>query len=401
MSGPLAGVKVLDFAWALVGGITTKVLADCGAEVVKVETSTRPCLSRIDVQVSASKPGSFDDKPWFAHLNTSKKSLRLDMKNRRAREVLDPLIDWADVVVENFSPGTMAKLGLDYESLKKRRPDIIMVSGSVYGQTGPLAQEWGIDGTAGAASGRLVMTGYADRPPVNPSAVPYGDVILPYLMAGAACAALERRRHTGEGAHIDASMYEVCTQQMTAALIAQQKGAPLTRRGNRDAGLLYQAVLPARGDDRWLAVTIPSAVDWATFTAWLGGDWPGAAEVGAMDDAALDALDARIGAITAPQVDFEMMEALQGRGLAAGVMQDSEDLVDRDPQIRHRGSLVPVEHAVLGEFGHMTTPFRLSRTPVEVRRPPSLGEHVDEVCQAIVGLSAEEVASLRQEEVFK
>ena len=400
MAGALDGVKVLDFAWALVGGITTKILADCGAEVVKLESSTRPCLSRIDVQVSASSPTSFDDKPWFAHLNTSKKSLRLDMKHRRAREVIEPLIDWADVVVENFSPGTMKKLGLDYEALRQGRPDIVMVSGSVYGQTGPLAQEWGIDGTAGAVSGRLALTGYPDRPPVTPGAVPYGDVVLPYLMAGAACAALDRRRRTGEGAHIDASMYEVVTQQMTPNLVAYQRGRPLARSGNRSPDVLFQGVYPTRGEDRWIAITIHDAPDWAAFTSHLGGDWPSPAAVQAMSSADLDALDARVAAFTAGRQDAALMADLQELGLAAGVVQDAEDLVDRDPQIRHRGSLVPIEHPLLGVFGHQATPFRLSRTPIAVRRAPSLGEHVDEVCRDIAGMSPETIETLRQEGLF-
>src|SRR5690606_21611503 len=129
------------------------------------------------VQVAASSTASFDDKPWFAHLNSSKRSLSLDMKRAEAMEVLGPLIEWADVVVENFSPGTMARLGLDFERLAARNPSIIMVSGSVFGQTGPLASEWGIDGTGGALSGRTFLTGWEDRDPVVPGAVPYGDVI--------------------------------------------------------------------------------------------------------------------------------------------------------------------------------------------------------------------------------
>lgn len=118
--------------------------------MVKVESATRPCLSRVDVQVGVSRPGNFDDKPWFMHMNTSKLGLRLNMKHARWREVILPLIDWADVVLENFSPGTMAGFVLDYEALKARRPDIITVSGSVYGQTGPFAREWGV----GMARGR-------------------------------------------------------------------------------------------------------------------------------------------------------------------------------------------------------------------------------------------------------
>src|SRR5262249_62036749 len=134
----------------------------------------RMCLTRIDDQVSVSKPGNPNDKPWFAHLNTSKRGIALDLKHPKVAAVLDRLIAWADVVVENFSPGTMDKLGLGYDQLKAKRPDIIMVSGSVYGQTGPLAQEWGVDGTGAALSGRMYLTGWPDRDPVIPS-VPYGD----------------------------------------------------------------------------------------------------------------------------------------------------------------------------------------------------------------------------------
>lgn len=183
--GPLSGVRVLDFSWALVGSITTKVLGDLGAEVIKVESRTRPCLSRLDRQVAASSADSLDDKPWFAHLNTSKRSLALDLKIPESREVLDPLVRWADLVVENFSPGTMDKLGLGYPALSRLNPGIILVSGSVYGQTGPLAREWGVDGTGGALSGRTYLTGWPDRDPVIPSALPYGDVIVPYVMAAA------------------------------------------------------------------------------------------------------------------------------------------------------------------------------------------------------------------------
>src|SRR5690606_22630753 len=127
--GPLAGIRVLDFSWALVGSITTKILGDLGADIIKVESRTRPCLSRIDVQVGASRPDDLDDKPWFAHLNTSKRSLALDLKRPESREIVEPLLAWADAVVENFSPGTMEKLGLGYEQLSAAHPGLVMASG--------------------------------------------------------------------------------------------------------------------------------------------------------------------------------------------------------------------------------------------------------------------------------
>ena len=273
--GPLCGVRVLDFSWALVGSITTKLLADFGAEVVKVESSLRPCLSRIDVQVTASKRGNFDDKPWFIHMNTSKQSLRLNAKHKQAREILDPLIEWADVVVENFSPGTMKSLGLDYETLSARRPDLVMVSGSVFGQTGPLAPEWGVDGTGAALSGRLFLTGWPDRTPVTPSSVPYGDVILPPIMAASVAAAVRNARLTGHGVHVDASMYEACVQQMASAIRAAQQGAQPQRAGNDDPGAVLQAVMPAGGGGRYLALHVADSFAWEQLGRLIGGDWDG------------------------------------------------------------------------------------------------------------------------------
>jgi crotonobetainyl-CoA:carnitine CoA-transferase CaiB-like acyl-CoA transferase len=379
-SGPLAGIRVLDFSWALVGSITTKTLGDLGAEVIKIESRARPCLSRLDVQVAASKPGDFDDKPWFAHLNTSKRSVALDLKRPGAMELLQPLIDWADVVVENFSPGTMAKLGLDYESLARRNPSLVMVSGSVYGQTGPLAQEWGVDGTGAALSGRTYLTGWADRGPVMPGAVPYGDVIVPYVMAATVGAALEHRRRTGIGAHIDASMYEICVQQMFDAVRAAQTSGRWGRTGNDSPTAAWQSVLPARGEDRWVAVTLADEPQWHTLLALTGGaepaDW------------------------SAKLSEQEIVDLLQQHGIAAGMVQDIEDLVEHDPGLRARGALVELDHDRLGRFGHVRTPIDFSVDALRPFRAPSIGEHTREVMLEIARIEPERFSALQASGVF-
>jgi crotonobetainyl-CoA:carnitine CoA-transferase CaiB-like acyl-CoA transferase len=389
--GPLAGVRVLDFSWALVGSITTKTLGDLGADVIKVESRTRACLTRLDVQVSVSKPGNFDDKPWFAHLNSSKRSLALDMKRSESREVLDPLIRWADVVVENFSPGTMHKLGLDYESLIQANPSLIMVSGSVYGQTGPLAQSWGVDGTGAALSGRTYLTGWPDRDPVIPGAVPYGDVIVPYCMAGAVCAALQQRRESGRGAHIDASMYEICVQQMRDAILQAQAGDVPKRCGNRDPRIFQQGVYAVQGEDQWIAIALPGALDWQRFREF--------AKLSDASDA--DARDAAIEAWSSPQEGNALMVALQRAGFAAGLVQDIEDLLERDPQLAARRSLVPLQHAVLGTFGHMRTPLTLSRTQLQPFRAPGIGEHSLSISREVCGLDAARVVQLQSLGIFQ
>ena len=379
-SGPLSGVRVLDFAWALVGSITTKTLGDLGAEVVKIESRSRPDLARLDVQVSASSADSFDDKPWFANLNTSKRSLTLDLKKPGSREVLDPLIEWADVVVENFSPGTMAKLGLDYDSLVARNPGLVMVSGSVYGQTGPLAQEWGVDGTGGALSGRTYLTGYPDGEPVIPGAVPYGDVIVPFVMAGHVAAALQRRRETGSGCHIDASMYEICVQQMREFLKASMAGERPRRLGNADPAVYFQDVFPAAGADRWVAISCFTAGDHERLLGITGPD---------------------IAAWTSSREDHAIAEELQSAAIAAGALQDCEDLLERDPQIAGRSALWDLEHAVLGSFGHIATPMAFSRDAMAPFRAPSIGEHAHEIAGDLAGLSEVDIARLEHDGVFK
>ena len=390
-SGPLAGVRVLDFSWALVGSITTKTLGDLGADVIKVESRTRPCLTRLDVQVSASKPGNFDDKPWFAHLNTSKRSLALDMKRPESREVLDPLIRWADVIVENFSPGTMQKLGLDYASLCNANPALIMVSGSVYGQTGPLAQSWGVDGTGAALSGRTYLTGWPDRDPVIPGAVPYGDVIVPYVMAAAVAAALQHRRETARGSHIDASMYEICVQQMRDAILETQAGVRAQRRGNGDARIFHQGVYAVQGDDRWIAIVLPTAADWQTLRHF-----------GNIADAAdTPGRDAAIGAWSKNLDGGPLMDGLQRAGIAAGVLQDVEDLVQFDPQLAARGCLFELQHPLLGPFGHMRTPLTLSGHELRPYRAPSIGEHSLSIARDICGLAPARIAEWELKGVFQ
>jgi crotonobetainyl-CoA:carnitine CoA-transferase CaiB-like acyl-CoA transferase len=389
--GPLAGVRVLDFSWALVGSITTKTLGDLGADVVKVESRTRPCLSRIDVHVSASRADNFDDKPWFAHLNSSKRSLSLDLKKPESREVLNPLIRWADVVVENFSPGTMAKLGLDYATLHKMNPNLVMVSGSVYGQTGPFAREWGIDGTGAALSGRTYLTGWPDRDPVIPGAVPYGDVIVPNVMAGAVAGALQYRRETGSGAHIDASMYEICVQQMYDAILRTQQGSIPQRMGNQDLRFFHQGVYPALGEDRWVAISLATEATWDQLCELVA--------LPQANDAA--ARDTVIAAWTCDKSDTSLVEQLQEAGIAAGVVQDIEDVLETDPQIAARCPLVPIDHPLLGEFGHMRTPMQFSRSKVEMFRAPGIGEHTKSIARDLAGLSESHIEELESLGVFR
>jgi len=400
---PLSGIKVLDFSWALVGALTTKQLGDFGADIVKVESAGRPCLTRIDAQVSVSKASNPNDKPWFAHLNTSKRGVALDLKNPASQAVLARLIEWADVVVENFSPGTMEKLGLDYAKLRARKPNLIMVSGSVYGQTGPLAAEWGVDGTGAALSGRLFLTGWPDRDPVIPS-VPYGDALLPLLMANATVAALDRRARTGQGCHIDASMFEVQVQQLLPALVRQQiTGNTPLRSGNRVPEAAPHGVFPCQGEDRWIAIEVRDDSEWQALCKCMSRPEL-ALDARFVTLAARkqneDAIENAVAVWTATQDAFATMHALQVAGIAAGVAQNAGDLIERDLQLKSREFLVDVTHPILGVFGHQSPSYKLSRTPAKVKRAPNLGEHTREVCLAL-GFTPDEYEQMHAAGAFQ
>ena len=400
----LGGVKVLDFGWALVGSLTSKYLGDYGADVIKIESSTRIDLSRLVRNVSRSTPKDLNDKPWFVHLNTSKYGFTFNMKHPRARQVMDRLIRWADVINENFTPGTLDKLGYGYEYAREINPDIIMVSGSAYGQTGPFAHEWGIDGTGAAWSGYLHLTGWQDRDPVGPQ-MPYGDSVVPYFNILAVVAALDYRRRTGKGQHIDTAMIEVATHQITPALLDWQVNGHLqTRSGNRVAHAAPHGVFPCRGDEQWCAIAVFTQEEWSAFCRVLGDpDWasdPRFSTLQARKENE-DALEELVANWTRQYEARTVMNLMQQANVPAGVVQTAQDLIERDPQMQERQFLPMLEHPVLGKMGHPTPPFKLTRTDAQVRTAPCLGEHVEYVCKQMLGMSETEFMELAQADLFK
>ena len=404
MKQALAGVKVLDFGWIIVGALTGKHLADHGAQVVRVESIMRPDALRGDRHVSVSTAANPDDKPMFTYLNTSKYSIRVNLKHPRAREVIDRLICWADVVNENFTPGTMSKLGLSYEYISKIKPDIIMVGSSVYGQTGPLAHEWGMDGTGMTLSGHNHITGWPDREPMMTTCCPYGDIVLPLFAASAIVAALDYKRRTGKGQYIDASMLEVCTYKMSQALLDWRGNAHLqTRMGNR---ILYAAphgVFPCLGDDRWCAIAVFTNEEWEAFCQVIGEPtWTKEQRFATLDlrKQNEDELENLVAEWTKNHSAEEVMQMMQAFGVAAGVVQNAQDILENDPQLKYREFLVPLEHPALGVFGHPTPPYKLLKTKAQVRTSPCFGEHTEYVCTKLLGMSDEEFIDLLQDGVF-
>jgi benzylsuccinate CoA-transferase BbsF subunit len=400
----LAGIKVLDFGWALVGSLTGKHLADNGAKVIKIESATRIDLSRTNRMVKISSPTNPDDKPWYSHLNTSKRSFVINMKNPLAKGVITKLVAWADVVNENFTPGTLTKLEMDYDYMKQINPDIIMLSASAYGQTGPMAREWGVDGTGLSMSGYLDQTGWPDRTPVGANS-PYGDVVLPYINALAIVAALDYRDRTGKGQHIDSSMVEVCTHFSTPVLLDLQANNHLQKRnGNRLDYASPHAAFPCQGTDRWCTIAVFNEIQWQAFCKVIGNPvWTQDVRFATFKfrKENENELEALISQWTRQYSDYEVMSRMQAAGVPSGVVQNMEDILDHDPQLKEREYMQPIKNPVLGVFGHPTPGFKLSKSKSQVRYAPLMGEDTERICIETLGMSDSEFVSLVGANVFE
>jgi crotonobetainyl-CoA:carnitine CoA-transferase CaiB-like acyl-CoA transferase len=221
--------------------------------------------------------------------------------------------------------------------------------------------------------------------------VPYGDVIVPYVMAAATAAAVDHRRRTGKGCHIDAAMYEICVQQMHDVIMAAEQGERPTRRGNDDPAIFHQGVYATAGDDQWIAITLPAQSDWQRLC-----------EIAQLN-AAQSPRDAELAlkAWCRQHEAHPLMEQLQAAGIATGVVQDIEDLIERDPQISARRALVNLEHPLLGAFGHVRTPISFSATSTSPYRAPSIGEHSIAIATDLCGLSASRIEELERLGVFR
>jgi len=394
---PLAGLKILDFMWVMAGPYTTRVLSDYGATVVKVESAGRIDLVRVLPPFYGGQLG-LDTSAAFGSINAGKLSLALDLRKPEAREVVLDLVQWADVVAEAFSPKAMANWGFDYESLRAHKPDLIMLSTCLFGQTGPISRMAGY-GTMGAALGGLVQpTGWPDRPPTGPWG-PYSDWIAPRFSVPTLLAALDHRGRTGEGQYIDQSQAESALHFMAPAVLdCALNGHALDRVANADPQMAPHGVYPARGEDEWVAIAARDLSDWerlcrALERPELSADPRFASLEARLANAA--ALDEAIATWTRERPALEIERLMQGDGIPAHIVMHTDAAVD-DPQLQSRGHFVEVEHAARDRVLVESTRFRLSRTPARVERGgPTIGQDTDSVLRDLLGYSDERIESLR------
>ena len=398
----LAGVKVLDFMWSLAGPFTTRALADHGATVVKVESVTKIDPARGFMPLWNNEAG-VENSALFDTANAGKLSLTLNMSKPEAIEVVEDLVRWADVVTESFSPRAMAGWGLGYDRLAELNPGIIMLSSNLTGQYGPLAMFAGYGNLGAALAGFYGLAGWPDRPPSGPFGA-YTDYTSTHFMQAAVLAALDHRRRTGEGQHIDLAQAEAAMHFLSPALLdASATGRIAERLGNADPEMAPHGVYPCRGDDRWIAIACATDEQWQHLARFIGradlaGDDRLATATGRR--AATDEVDAAIAAFTADRDDTELMGELQAAGVPAHRMQNSPECAT-DPQLAHRNHFLEVDHperTSVIEAGR----FRLTRTPGEPTvSAPVLGQHTFEVLTDVLGYDGDRIADLAAAEVLE
>jgi crotonobetainyl-CoA:carnitine CoA-transferase CaiB-like acyl-CoA transferase len=373
---PLDGLKVVDLTWVFAGPLSTRVLADFGATVVKVEGPTHPDASRGGGGALCGDL-SLEGSVAFAHFNCGKLGLTLDLGTEAGRAVLRDLVRWADVLVESYTPGVMEAWGLGYADLRAVNPQLVMVSTSLMGQSGPLSEFAGFGNLAGAITGFYELTGWPDRAPAGPF-LAYTDYVAPRYTVAALLAALDWRRRTGCGQHLDLSQAEASIHFLAPAILDHTiNGVHPTRAGNADPVFEPHGVFPCTGDDEWVAIACEDDLQRAALAAVIGATTAAAVE-----------------AWTATRSAAEVEDALQAVGVPVHGVQNSTACW-HDPQLVHRGHYLRVGHPVHGQCVVEGARVVLSRTPAVVRRAnPRMGEHNDHVLRDLLGYDEDHVTDL-------
>jgi len=397
MARLLDGLRIVDLSRIVAGPLATQIFGDYGAEIIKIEQPRVGDDSRAWVPPKAPDGSAV----YFLSINRNKKSVTLNLKHPRGKEILKALVARADVVIENFKPGTMEDLGLDWDVLHRVNPRLVYCQISGFGNSGPDRERAGYDSILQGITGLMSITGERDGPPVK-AGVALIDEITALYAHGAILAALLHRERTGAGQKVECSLLESgVAAMMNAATAYLVAGAVQGRWGSAHESLVpYQAF---RARDGYLIIGAGNERLWKAFCEVIGApEWT--------DDPRFDTnlkrverreelvrlIEERLGARSRD----EWIAAFAAAGLPTGPI-NTIDQVFADPQVLHRGMVQEVEHPTAGRVKLVGVPVKFSRTPGEIRLPPpGLGEHTDEVLGQILNLGGEELAALRSEGVI-
>ena len=389
MTAPLDGITVLDLSRVLSGPYCTMLLGDMGARIIKVEQPGKGDDTR-----GWGPPFVGGESAYFLSINRNKESITLDFKKSAGRAVLDRLIANSDVVVENFRPGTLSKLGLDYAALAPKHPRLIYCSISGFGHSGPRQNEPGYDAVIQAEGGLMSVTGAADGPPYR-LGVAIGDIVTGILASQGVLLALLSRHRTGEGQFVDIGMLD-----SVAALLSYQAsiffatGSAPQRIGNRHPTIVpYETFTASDGD---FVLAVGNDDQWRRFCTVAGLDRDERFETNRQRVMRYDELRPILTECIRRHARQHWIEQLTKAGVPCGSVRDLKE-VFTDPQLEARQMIARAEHATLGAIRLLGLPIKLSQTPGSIRTaPPTLGQHTDAVLQKDLGLSAAEISALRE-----
>ncbi|MCH8988855.1 MAG: CoA transferase [Chloroflexi bacterium] len=395
-SGELAlkGIRVLDFTWIHAGPSATRILSDQGAQVIKVESDQ--ALSVVGGPASSTARGLGQRHNW----NAGKLSISLNMKTGAGKELARRLVAVSDVVAENFSGRVMPSWGLDFESIRKIRPDIIMLSMSGFGRTGPWKDRVTYGQTLQAWSGFTDLTGFHESRPSGPASA-YSDAVAGMAGAQAVLLALLHRARTGQGQWIDISQMEALSSLLGPLVLElSANNAQVQRTGNRlpHGGGAPHGAYRCQGEDRWLAITVFTDDEWSAFAGAIGSpEWASDQRFASAESRLrhADELDKMVESWTAQQSAEAAMHLLQAAGVAAGVVQTGEDLAENDPHLKERELFQKVPDAAGVPRTIERAPYKLSRTPGKVTRgAPEFGADQTFILSEVLGVDDEELAEM-------
>lgn len=398
---PLQGVRIADFSWLIAGPRCTQWLGVMGAEVIKIETNQRLDMYR-NIAFADNKPGP-NRAGYFHVLNYNKKSCTLNLSQPKAVEIAKQIIKISDVVIENFAAGVMDRFGLSYDILKELKPDLIMVSSSALGKTGPDRHHVAYGATLHSFSGLCSITGYSGGPPRSIGGT-YTDPLTATNIAFAILAALHYRSRTGQGQYIDVSMCETTMVQLPEAILEYTMNARVPGpMGNQDGTSAPHDCYPCKGDDKWVAIAVSNDEEWEAFCNVIGRPY------WCMDDQFSDQLsrynhrhelDRLVSEWTRNYTPYQVMSKLQEAGVPAGPSCDIVDLLN-DPHLKERELFMELDYPEVGRRSVIRMPWKLSPKPDdEYKRAPLLSEDNDYVFHQLLGMPYDEIKRLSREKII-
>lgn len=391
---PLSGIKVANFSWVGVGPQGIKYLACWGAKVVRVESHRRPDMARLMLPFKDGV-SNVNNQPWFADINGSTYSISIDLNMPSGLDVAWKLIKWADVMAESFTPGKMKKWGLDYKNVVKVRPDIIYLSTSQSGGTGPLAKFSGFGVHAAAMAGITHITGWPDKGP-TPVPMAFSDPLGARFVAISILSALEYRRRTGKGQHLEISQWESSLHNISPVLMDYMiNGRTMVRSGNTLPYAAPHNVYICKGDDCWCVITVMNDAQWEAFCEVIDRDWIRDSKFSTLLSRKKNELelDTYINEWTVQFTPAEIETRMQEAGVPCHIVENIKDNYN-DPQLKHRGFLPKLKHSVMGYHTYHKHGFKLSKADGTWFAGPALGEHNEYVFKELLGMTDDEIADV-------